>query len=338
MPPPRAETLEVCREIYAKMGMRCDQLRKRANSATHGFKILGGPPRDRPPLMFIAYQPGGSNADDDLERNLAISARWPEEWPPSAEFASADWKLARTMRRMFSSEMLDQSVSLNAIFLRFQNVTEYRQALDVQPRRDLEAFCLASVRTMIRVMQPTRIIIIGLSTADMFGASQPILYGDRGQRLVTRLTIEGVEATAVAHLTGMHLNGHEMQLIKSYLCDPNPVSISQLETHDAVASFSLPSNRLVASTLKVEDKPNSVSRIGSYGIRDLKALRRRADNRQDPRWKFYDAIINLNRLEEYYAKFTGLKVSPETFQSSPRTAHTEMAWARKRGWIIDVPG
>ena len=78
------------------------------------------------------------------------------------------------------------------------------------------------------------------------------------------------------------------------------------------------------------------SRSGSYRVADRNALLRRANNRNDPRWEFYKAMINIDTYEDYYLKFGDMKVYPETYRSSPRTAHTEMAWAKKQGWIQDA--
>ena len=78
------------------------------------------------------------------------------------------------------------------------------------------------------------------------------------------------------------------------------------------------------------------SRSGNYRVVDRNALLRRANNSNDPRWVFYEAMINLDTYEDYYSQFGDMKVHPETYRSSPRTAHTEMAWARKQGWIQDA--
>jgi hypothetical protein len=331
---------DVCRSIYEETRSRYDRLLPRMAGAAHGFKILGGPPQDRPQIMFIGYQPGGSAENDDYERRLAIEEKWPEEWPPSAEFATAEWPLAVRMRSIFSTNSLQRSVSLNAIFLRFPNSGEYRRALDVRARRDLKAFCLASVREMVRIMQPARIIIIGLSTADLFGSYRPVLHGQRGQKLATGLAIEGVEATAIIHLTGARISGADFQLLRNFLTDAN--SRQYLAARTAKTAVSLPQARHSPVSLAVgptqlaphPNRPISAQRTGCYRIGNLNALQRRASNRQDPRSVFYDAMIKLDRLEGYYAKFGDLKVSPETHRSSPRTAHTEMAWARKLGRIV----
>jgi hypothetical protein len=83
-------------------------------------------------------------------------------------------------------------------------------------------------------------------------------------------------------------------------------------------------------------QPNVASRFGPYKIGNLSAILNRVNKRYDPRWIFYDAMTKLSRYEDYYFKFGDEKVYPETYRSSARTAHTEMAWARKKGWIVDA--
>jgi hypothetical protein len=109
MPKPRADIIEACRQIYAETLARYDSLLPLIAGRGHGVKILGGPPRDRPEIMFIGYQPGGSFENDELERRLAVTERWPEKWPPSAEFATANWPLAIRMRSIFPIETLQTS-------------------------------------------------------------------------------------------------------------------------------------------------------------------------------------------------------------------------------------
>jgi hypothetical protein len=97
-------------------------------------------------------------------------------------------------------------------------------------------------------------------------------------------------------------------------------------------SVSVNSTRVVLNLTR----PNSTPRLGNYKIVDLNALLKRASKRDDPRWEFYNAMMKLSRYEDYYITFGDMRVYPKTYRSSARTAHTEMAWARKQGWIADA--
>jgi hypothetical protein len=108
---------------------------------------------------------------------------------------------------------------------------------------------------------------------------------------------------------------------------PGPMRAA-VQPHDA----SVPRARIMQSG----NRPNSGSRFGGYKIVDPNAIARRANKRDDPRWEFWDAMTILSRYEDYFVKFGDMKVYPETHRSKPRNAHTEMAWARKQGWIIDA--
>lgn len=83
-------------------------------------------------------------------------------------------------------------------------------------------------------------------------------------------------------------------------------------------------------------RPNEASRFGPFKVGNLSAILNRMNKRDDPRWVFYDAMTKLSRYEDYYSKFGDMKVYPETYRSSARTAHTEMVWARKQAWIVDA--
>jgi hypothetical protein len=94
-----------------------------------------------------------------------------------------------------------------------------------------------------------------------------------------------------------------------------------------------------SAQLQRKGVPNNLarsSRFGSYEIVDPNAILKRASKRNDPRWAFYDAMMKLSNYEDYYAKFGDMKVYPQTYRSSPRTGQTEMAWARKQGWVADA--
>ena len=93
--------------------------------------------------------------------------------------------------------------------------------------------------------------------------------------------------------------------------------------------------RFRVNTPAMATMKNRADRFGPFKIGNLKAILNRVSKREDERWVFYDAMTKLSRYEDYYAKFGEVKVYPTTYQSSARTAHTEMAWARKQGWIVD---
>ena len=332
----RTDIFAVCRQIYEQTHALYERLQPQFMGRGHGIKILGSPPRERPDIMFIGYQPGGNFENDTLERRLAVGENWPEEWPPMVEFAAADWQLAAKMRGLFPIETLLNSVSLNAIFLRFPKAAIYRQTLNQHARRELESFCMASVRKMIGAMSPVRIVAIGFETADLFGAAQPVLFGERGNALAKRLLIEGVEATAIIHVTGARVSSLDLHSLRLFLAsDSLPLAFpTEGNRHAPTAQTKMSSSSGVGVTAQVVGtRTSSADRTGRYVIDKPEAITARAANRADPRWQFYDAMLRLERLEDYYSQMGHLKVNPPTFKSSPRTAHTEMAWARKQEWL-----
>jgi hypothetical protein len=101
-----ADTREFYRSIEPDLG-----------TAAFGFKILYGPPLQRPPVLFIGYQPGGRTPEPG-ER---------DGWPTRIDYACQPWPLARGLRRVYSAEELDCCVGLNAIFIRSPSVAEYEK-------------------------------------------------------------------------------------------------------------------------------------------------------------------------------------------------------------------
>ncbi len=55
-----------CKEIYREAQ---EFFHKNPSPFNSGFKILNSPPHYRPPVMFIEYQPNGS--DDDFKRGTS---------------------------------------------------------------------------------------------------------------------------------------------------------------------------------------------------------------------------------------------------------------------------
>jgi hypothetical protein len=118
------EALETkCSAIYAEVREFFDSFCRKPD---YGFKPLNSPPIYKPPFLFIGYQPGGSAKDFESETARGMHLRW----PPQSEYAVGPWPLSRIMRTMFGRDMLERSMGMNAIFLRYPNVREYEENID----------------------------------------------------------------------------------------------------------------------------------------------------------------------------------------------------------------
>ena len=85
-------------------------------------------------------------------------------WPAKNEYAVARWALAQRLRSMFETDVLEQSVGINAIFLRSPNVANYNQILDHNTRKRIADFCRGCVAQIIDAVDPSKIVAIGFST------------------------------------------------------------------------------------------------------------------------------------------------------------------------------
>ena len=72
---------------------------------------------------------------------------------------------------------------------------------------------------------------------------------------------------------------------------------------------------------------------GPYAIRDAAFLSERANRLDDPRYRFYRAMLSSKTYEQYYLQVGDLEVEPPTFVSRPVNADMEIKYAKKRGWI-----
>lgn len=204
------DPIALAKSIYARTSLWYGQMKRRANGATYGYKILYGPPYVGAPILFIGYQPGGSGNDADKGKQSGERTGWPE----ICEYATAKWPLARQMRYMFGEDTLKRCVGLNAIFLRSPSIQEYRRTFDAQARAAVWQFCRQRVEEIIAVLQPQRIVLIGFSTARLFGAFIPDLL-NQDRRVLTRIgCIAGQSAIATLHLTGAQISSSDRCAIK----------------------------------------------------------------------------------------------------------------------------
>ena len=71
---------------------------------------------------------------------------------------------------------------------------------------------------------------------------------------------------------------------------------------------------------------------GSYEKINMAFMHERANRRNDPRHKFYEAILSNNSFSQYYSEVGDLVVRPTT-TSYDVNADMEIKYALRRGWI-----
>lgn len=166
-----------------------------------GFEILMGPPRHRPLIAFIGYQPGEWKMSVAEARAGGFETRW----PAANTYLVGEWRLAKRLRDMFGNDFISQCIGLNAIFVRARSVKEYHRTVSRADRRAVTKFCLEHVRQMLDAMEPRLVVVIGISTLELFGSSEPDLRSPTGRVLTRKGLVHGRDAIATLHLSGARI-------------------------------------------------------------------------------------------------------------------------------------
>lgn len=201
------------RAIYSELPAFFDKIERRND---YGYKIFNSPPKLNAPVMFIGYQPGGGAVDWEYEKSRNSHREWPQE----SEYAVADWLLAKRLRKIFDGHVdLNETVGLNAIFLRSPSIADYERDLSRNARYQVKEFSNRKVCEIVELLKSKRIITIGFAALKMFGKTKTDLIGARGRALTQLGSINGREALASMHLTGAHISSEDLERLSRRLVD-----------------------------------------------------------------------------------------------------------------------
>jgi hypothetical protein len=195
------------RQFYPVVRAECEDL---------GYQILMGPPRAKPSLLFIGFQPGGSHKPGKNLKSALQEREYgsEERWPPQSEYLTETWRLATILRDMFGTTLLEDCVGMNAIFFRSPNVAEYSK-VPRQTREAIADFCLPRVRKIAGAMEPKLIVAIGLGTLGLFDKdASPITSLNSARVIAKRGNIDGLPAIGTLHLSGAHISNSDRAQIR----------------------------------------------------------------------------------------------------------------------------
>jgi hypothetical protein len=199
------------RDIYKEAGAFFAQIPRQND---YGYKIFNSPPLHKAKVLFIGFQPGGGKESFEYETKRGAHLTWPLE----SEYATADWHLAVRMREMFQPALdLKNTVGLNAIFLRSPSVTDYYRDVTAKDRREVKEFCIMRVNKIIDLLEPQKIVAIGLDTLKLFGPTVPDLVNSRGNASTRLGEVAGREALGMIHLTGAHITREDRSLLAEHV-------------------------------------------------------------------------------------------------------------------------
>jgi hypothetical protein len=207
------EEVEVlCRTIYADTKLFYKAIAARCENL--GFQILYGPPFLEAPILFIGYQPGTGLKSPEEEREYGSEDRWPGR----CEYATEDWVLAKNMRRMFGTELLEHCVGMNAIFFRSPDIEHFRTHIDHKLRQEMTGFCLHRVTKILEALRPKTVVAIGFETLALFGETTRVLTNEKSGRVLARTgVIAGRQATGTLHLSGAHISKSDRLAIARHI-------------------------------------------------------------------------------------------------------------------------
>ena len=205
----------VCDTIYGEVASFYASRAARMEQAA-GYDILYGPPVMHPDMVFLGYQPGGSEKDvaPEIERGERLPI------PSQCAYAYATWTLARRMREIWSVPVLAQCTGLNANFFRARSASAWNQ-VRAELRREMESFSLTRAELLVRTMAPRRIVAIGLKTFRRLNEGPETLAVRRKRgALVVQGEIWGIPAVGVIHLSGARIRSDEMVTMRSHFAGP----------------------------------------------------------------------------------------------------------------------
>lgn len=132
-----------------------------------GFRVFYGPVFPEPEILILGYQPGGDPGDfarDHLERYENGDFSLPEQ----NEYETKNYEFASRIReKIFNDRQnyLSESIGSNAIFFRSESIKKWKE-VPIGRRREMEEFSINKVKEMIDVLNPKRVLILGMGTWD----------------------------------------------------------------------------------------------------------------------------------------------------------------------------
>lgn len=216
----QSEIDAICRNIY-KNTSKCSPITHLLGEE-FGFEILMGPPFNETPVLFIGYQPGNWALSVAEARSAGYESSWVVN--SKSQYATENWRLAIKLREIFkpaNMELLEQSVGLNAVYVRSKNIQHYNRSVSLEDRKLIQNYCLKCNQEIIQLIKPKKMIVIGFGTMDVFGPSTADLLGHNNRCLTKLGSIFDHDTLAVRHLTGARFKTSDydftVQRVKKFL-------------------------------------------------------------------------------------------------------------------------
>ncbi len=182
-----------------------------------GYRVFYSPIRLKPKLMVIGYNPGGGAESFDPDDARII--------PTEHDYYLDDYTLARKMRSLFQrmelEPLLKESVKLNLMFFRSNNMSQWNQ-LSPLVRKDIEKFCTNQTVEIIKTLQPKIILAEGIETYLQLKRALRLSSEDKsceskGRSLFIENENTDVRLLGIIHPSGARVSTDEWQVITQTL-------------------------------------------------------------------------------------------------------------------------
>jgi hypothetical protein len=204
----------IAREVYQETKAFYDNRMLQLGDADYGFKILYAPPKQKAPILFIGYQPGGGAKDRNDKEHV--------EWPNQCEYAVKEWKLAKKMQKVWGATQLAHCTGLNTFFFRSPSDRVWK-SVPRPLRKEMEDFCREKVDKLVQALEPRRIVFIGLGNFNQTikNASDALRGEGNDQLLIRAGYFDDIPAYGVLHLSGARIRKSHFLAIGEYFKNLN---------------------------------------------------------------------------------------------------------------------
>lgn len=180
-----------------------------------GYSIFGSKPYRNPPLLIVGLNPGFSAEDAKGGAHFDLV-------PTSSKFLEHDWSdFKAALVKLFEfdggKELLNDAVATNLLLFK-SNRLKGSHALSwsqvpAEARRGAEDFSRREFTNVLEILEPQRILVVGLDAADRTMEMAPLSdpthlhrLKRRNHRLIVAGTMGGIPAVGICHITGSRIS------------------------------------------------------------------------------------------------------------------------------------
>lgn len=211
-------------DIFSETKKKWDEYKGKSLIIEHnGFAVFYSPFNRNPDLMIIGHNPGIGNNDGefDWKREATI--------PDVHDYIRMEYRLAIKQNRLWTEmdrlEILQNSVKINLLFFRSQNIAEWN-GIEKEIRKPLEDFCIDKVKEIIEHLKPKKILCEGVGTFDIFinrvlkPKTQPLEIRNRENKrlFISAIYNDDFDIIGIPHPTGAWgISPEDWKIIKEKL-------------------------------------------------------------------------------------------------------------------------